>query len=269
MACGVAAGRDASVARCDVQRACPCSLRARDRSDTVAPMRQPTFDRKRRARQQRLLRTGIGVVVAVAVAAVVANLFSGSSDTPPKASEVAFSAEGAAYTDAGNLRRAKSIPLRRENAERMALTQILNLLYQRTFVDPSAFQAEGEVDGELAFPPPDVLELFGDEARAAVLTDLDAATLGTERTQFVQVEPTTALAKIAIFFRDANAPALATAAVQFGATGTLRDEGAFQVAITQRATFHFAHEQGRWVIVFYEASQTQDSIVPAPEGSPS
>lgn len=209
------------------------------------------------------------MVVAVAVAAVLANLFSGSPEEPPSTPQVAFSADGASYTDAGNLRREKSVAARRENAERQALIQILNDLYQRTFVDPSAIQAEGEVDGEPAFPPPDVLELFSEEARAAVLTDLDAATLGTERTQFAQVEPTTAQANIAIYFRGGDEPALATADVTFGATGTLREEGAFEVAITQRATFHFTHEQGRWVIVFYEASQTQDSIIPTPEGTPS
>ena len=47
-------------------------------------MRQPTFSR-RKTRQQRLLRTGIGVVLIVVVAALIANLAGGKkkSNTPP------------------------------------------------------------------------------------------------------------------------------------------------------------------------------------------
>lgn len=229
-------------------------------------MRQPTLDRKRRARQQRLLRTGIGVVLAVGVAAILANLFAGPSSEPPASTpQVAFRSRLASFSDAGNIRRAKRVPAARAKAEQEAITDILNRLYQHTFVDPSVFETTaGTQDGVPSFPPADVLEVFSDDARGDVVTDVDSTTLGSGREAFGRVEPTSAEADISIYFRNGREASLATAQVTFAATGTLRDETAFPVSITQNATFHFAREQGRWVIVFYEAAQQQDSILPSP-----
>ena len=68
-------------------------------------MRQPTFSR-RKTRQQRLLRTGIGVVVVVVVAALIANLAGGkkkSNTPPPGVAQVKFVASVKGASDGKTL----------------------------------------------------------------------------------------------------------------------------------------------------------------------
>ena len=203
-------------------------------------------------------------MLVVGVAAILANLLAGpTTQPPPEIAHVSFTSRVTAYNDAGNVRRAKRVPAARTRAEEGQILQLLNDLYQRTFVDPSVFEAPDTGEGGIpAFPSADVLEHFAEDARAAVVTDIDAATLGSERETFQRVDPTATTARISIYFRNGKDASLATARVEFAATGTLVDETAFPVSITQEATFHLAREQGRWVIVFYEAEQSQDSILP-------
>ena len=116
-------------------------------------MRQPTFSRARRVRQQRLLRTGIGVVVLVAVAALLVNLLGGDDtdgvDQPPDTPLVAFRTTARAFSDEPRNRGPKKVKPARLAAERAQVSEILDDLYQRAFIDPAIF------DDAAADPFPD------------------------------------------------------------------------------------------------------------------
>ena len=223
-------------------------------------MRQPTINPAKRRRQQRLMRTGIGVVIVIAVAALVANLVGGGEDptaAPPETPTVAFTAKTTSYGDGGPARKAKAVKRADVNAERDAIVSLLNAWYQDTFVDPSVFVVDAE-----EFPSEALLNTFDEGTRETVATDLDTLTLGSERTDFARVEPSKATADLTFFFQNSKAPKLAVADVRFDATGTLKDDTAFPVTITQRATFHFHTDGNGWRIVYYEAKQSQDSLLP-------
>src|SRR5947207_7813482 len=99
-------------------------------------MRQPTFSR-RKTRQQRLLRTGIGVVVVVVVAALIANLAGGkkkSNTPPPGVAQVNFVASSKGASDG------KALPTRSAIApEADKIVSMLNDWYEQAFVDTTRF----------------------------------------------------------------------------------------------------------------------------------
>jgi hypothetical protein len=230
-------------------------------------MRQPTF-RSRRTRQQRLIRTGLGVVAIVGIIAILVGLLTGD-ETPEEqepSSQVAFSTRANGTADSG----ARRVPDGRVRPEAEQITALLNDWYQGAFVDPSVFVVpEPGSEDATAFPPEDMLAHFTEEARATAAEDVDALTLGSERGTFEHVDPKRTRAQLSILFANGTDPTVATADVTFEATGTLREDGAAPVAIVQTATIHFTKGRGGWRISFYEAHQEQESISPSPspEGS--
>lgn len=209
-------------------------------------------------------------MVVVGIAAVLANLFAGGGSEPdPEAPQVAFTTQVKAHSDAGTLRKERRVAPARVRTERTAITELLDRWYQGAFVEASVFELTPSDDPESpSFPSADLLGMLTEDARAALIADIDPMTLGTERTTFARVEPTRTTAAITVFFRNARTPTLAVADVTFEAEGTLKDGTAFPVAIVQRATVHLAHEDGGWKISFFEATQEQDSILPPPTGTP-
>lgn len=238
-----------------------------------ADMRQPTL-RRSHQRQQRLVRTGIGITVLVGVAALLANLLSGDGgETPPaETPSVAFVATTTTYADSGTVQAEDEVPASRVQTHEEQITELLDTWYQRTFVDPDVFEVSttSSEAGAPSFPPAEALDLFGESARVLAAADVDALTLGSQRTDFSRVEPTVATADVSILFRSARNPKLATVSVTFQATGTLKDATAPQVAIAQTADFTLEHDGEAWRIVYYEADQEQDSIMPTttPTASP-
>jgi hypothetical protein len=214
-------------------------------------MRQPTFSRsRRRSRQQRLLRTAIGVVVIVVVAALIANLAGGKKKTGPSApgvATVAFVATYASQTDA-----TKNQPTSAARAQGSAIVTMLNDWYQTAFVDPDKY-------GDGTFP--DIAKHFATAARAAFTKDLATLTIGDARTEVKRVDPTVQTVKVTVFF-DKGAPKYAVAAVHFAARATMKASSAFPLKIDQTVTFNFEKQAQGWVVTFYTAKQTQDSIVP-------
>lgn len=216
-------------------------------------MRQPTFSRssRRRVRQQRLLRTGIGFVALVAIIALVGKC-AGGDKPPEEIARVAFVATARAESDG------KSPGAATVKAESDAIVAMLNDWYQRAFVDPRLF-------GDGTFTS--VASHFTAEARASFTKDIKSLTIGDAREEVERVRPQVATADVTVFFEAGATPRFAVAAVTFKAKGTMKNDDAYPIQIAQQATLHLQKSGGTWLVTYYTAGQTQDSIVPAPSPS--
>jgi len=220
-------------------------------------MRQPTFSR-RRTRQQRLLRTGIGVVVIVVLAAVIANLAGGGKKkggTPePGVATVAFTAS---YKGATNLKTPP--PTAAVKAQGDKIVSMLDGWYQSAFVNTKDF-------GDGTFP--DIAKSFAPSARAQFTKDLKILTIGDALTEVKRVDPTTQTATVTIYFSKST-PTFAIAAVHFVANATMKQSGAYPLTIDQTVTYTFTNTRAGWVVSYYSAKQSQKSVVPSPSASAS
>lgn len=221
-------------------------------------MRQPTFARsKRRTRQQRLLRTGIGVVVLIGIAALIGNLI-GDDGTPkpgePATPQVRFAGTVKGETDAGSSLKPKQAKTAATNKEGAAIHAMLDDWYRQAFVDPERF-------GDGTFPT--VRKLFTAEAATKFPTDVNTLTIGEARIEVSRVEPETSTADVTVYF-DGSKPTFATADIRFVAKGTLKKGDAFPIRIVQSAVLHLRKLSEGWRVTWYDAKQTQDSIVPSP-----
>jgi hypothetical protein len=223
-------------------------------------MRQPTVGRsQRRTRQQRLLRTGIGVVVIVVLAALIANLVGGGKKKAgPGATplaKVAFVATMAGETNA----KVKPSPSAVQ-AQGGQIVTLLNDWYQRAFVDPKQY-------GDGTFP--EIAKHFTADARVSFTKDLATLTIGDARTEVDRLDPTLQTAKVTVYFNNAT-PMFAIAAVHFAANATLKQSGAYPLKIDQTVTYNFERTPQGWVVTYYTAKQTQKSVVPpSPSATPS
>lgn len=214
-------------------------------------MREPTFSRsRRRARQQRLLRTGAGVVVLIGIAAVAVSLLGGgdaADDLPTP--DVSFAAT---FTGYGEKDPAK--PQVDEQGE--AIVALLDGWYQRAFVNVEDF-------GDGTFP--EVAALFDEAARTSFTEDIDALTIGEAAEEVARVEPDEATAAISIYFEDGAEPVYATAKVAFTATASMKDDSALPLKIDQEVTLFLTHADGTWLVsTWYDATQRQDSVQATP-----
>jgi len=221
-------------------------------------MRQPTFSRsRRRTRQQRLLRTGIGVVVIVVLAALVANLVGGGKKKGPGESPIAtvsFVASVKGETDG-----AKKPGNAAVRAEADLIVKMLNDWYQTAFVDPDRY-------GDGTFP--DIAKHFATAARASFTKDIATLTIGDAREEVKRVDPTAQTAKLTVFF-DKGKALFAVAAVHFAASATMKKSNAYPLKIDQTMTLNLEKQGEGWVVTFYTANQKQDSVVPSPSATPS
>lgn len=218
-------------------------------------MRQPTFSKGRRhRRQQRLLRTGIAVVLLVAIASVIGNLLGGEEVPPEPTPQIAFAGSVRGQSDgvAASTAAAK--------AEAAQITGVLNDWYQRAFVDPALFG-----DGTFS----EVRAHFAEKARASFDKEMDSLTIGEAREEVEFVRPEKSRADITVFFAKGREPRFAVAQVTFQARARLKDEDALPLRIAQRATYHLEKISGAWVVAWFDARETQDSIQPSPSPSAS
>jgi hypothetical protein len=220
-------------------------------------MRQPTFAR-RRTRQQRLLRTGIGVVVIIVLAAVIANLAGGKkkpgSTPPPGIAQVAFVASVKGATDA------KSPPAKGAlTKESKQIVSMLNDWYEQAFVNTEKF-------GDGTFP--DIAKSFTAAASMSFTKDLATLTIGEARTEVKRVDPTAQTAKVTVYFGNGK-PTYAIAAVHFAATASMKQSDAYPLKIDQVVTYDFQKTAQGWVVTYYSGNQTQKSVVPSPSASAS
>ena len=215
-------------------------------------MRQPTVGRaRRRTRQQRLLRTGIGVVVIVVLAALIANLVGGGKKglSGPGVPQVKFVAAIDGQTDATSKPSKSAV---KSQADK--IVKLLDEWYQRAFVDPKLY-------GDGTFP--EITKSFDAAAKAAFARDKATMTIGDAREEVKSVEPGDQIAKVTVFF-DKNAPKFAIAKVHFTATATMKQSGAYPLKIDQTVTYNFQiNKEGLWVVTYYTANQKQDSVVPS------
>lgn len=219
-------------------------------------MRQPTFSRKRRmSRQKRLLRTGIVLVVAIAVIAALVSLFSGGTPKQEKLAHVSFAGTMRAESDTSKRPTASAI-----RAERRAITSMLNGWYQQAYVDPSKY-------GDGTFPA--VATLFASGARRSFARDVTSMTIGDLIKTADHVQPTAQVADVTVFFTNGKAATLAVAAVTFKARVTLKDSSQLPVLLEQHGVYHLQKIGGSWMVAYYDVKQDENTIQPSPSGSPS
>lgn len=218
-------------------------------------MRQPTFSR-RKTRQQRLLRTAIGVVVIVVVAALIANLAGGKKKTntpPPGVAQVKFVATVKGYGD-------KKPPTRADiNSASGDIISMLNDWYEEAFVDTSRFG-----DGTFS----DIAKNFTPAAKTKFTQDLATLTIGDARTEVKRVDPSAQTVNLTVYFNNGKAT-YAIAAVHFVARATMKKSGAYPLTIDQSVTYSFQKTGQGWVVSYYTAKQNQNSVVPSPSASAS
>jgi len=220
-------------------------------------MRQPTFSR-RKTRQQRLLRTGIGVVVIVVLAALIANWAGAGkkkgNTPPPGVAQVKFVASTKGATDAKS-----SLSRTAVNAEASTIVSMLDDWYEQAFVDTSRFG-----DGNF----PDIAKNFTAPAKAQFMKDLATLTIGDARTDVKRVDPSTQTAAVTVYFTKGK-PTYAIALVHFVASATMKKAGGYPLKIDQTATYDFQKTAQGWVVSYYSAKQSQNSIIPSPSASAS
>ena len=219
-------------------------------------MRQPTFSR-RRTRQQRLLRTAIGVVVIVVVAALIANLAGGKKKPGAHEPGIATVAFVASY--AGDTNAKSPVPAGTVQSEGSKIVSMLNDWYQEAFVNTKDFG-----DGTFA----DIGKNFTGVAHTQFTKDLATLTIGDARTEVKRVDPQTQAVKVTVYFSNGK-PTYSIAAVHFVARATMKQSGAYPLSIDQTVTYTFTNTGQGWVVSYYTAKQTQKSIVPSPSASAS
>ncbi|MGZ4188742.1 MAG: hypothetical protein ACXVQ5_02765 [Actinomycetota bacterium] len=221
-------------------------------------MRQPTSTRaRRRTRQQRLLRTAIGVVVIILVAALIANFVGGKKKNGPGATPIAQVAFVATMT--GDTNASKKPAQAVIDAQGQQIVKMLNDWYQEAFVDPDKFG-----DGTFS----DIAKNFTADAATSFKKDVATLTIGQARTEVKRLDPTVQTAKVTVYFNN-NTPMFAVAAVHFAARATLKKSGSYPLVIDQTVTYNFQKTAQGWVVTYYTAKQTQDSVVPSPSASAS
>jgi hypothetical protein len=193
------------------------------------------------------VRTAIGLVVLIALAALAVGKCTGGdqAETP----QVSFTATVRAETDG------KAVAPEAIEAESDAIVGLLNDWYQRAFMDPRLFG-----DGDFRA----VSARFTEEARAQFARDIDSLTIGEARTEVASVVPGRMTVGITVFFENGAAPRFATASVRFSALATLKDREALPLQIVQNAKLHFEKSDSDWLVAYYEADETQSSLVAAP-----
>ena len=219
-------------------------------------MRQPTFSR-RKTRQQRLLRTGIGVVVIVVLAALIANLAGGKKKTttpPPGVAQVDFVATSKGASDGKALPPPSAV-----GPEADKIVSMLNDWYEQAFVDTTRF-------GDGTFP--DIAKNFSAPAKVQFAKDIATLTIGDARTEVKRVDPSTQTANVTVYFSKGKAT-YAIAVVHFIANATMKKSGAHPLKIDQSVTFTFTKTGQGWVVSYYTAKQSQNSVVPSPSASAS
>ncbi|HJT36905.1 MAG TPA: hypothetical protein VJ818_00640 [Actinomycetota bacterium] len=219
-------------------------------------MRQPTFSR-RKTRQQRLLRTAIGVVVIIVVAALIANLAGSkkkSTTLPPGVAQVKFVASVKGASDAKPSPSNGAI-----GSEASKIVTMLNDWYEESFVDTARF-------GDGTFP--DIAKNFTDPARAQFAKDLSTLTIGDARNEVKRVDPTMQTVTVTVYFAAGKAT-YAIAAVHFVASATMKNARAYPLKIDQSVTYDFTKTGQGWVVSYYSAKQAQNSVVPTPSASAS
>ena len=191
------------------------------------------------------------------LAALIANLAGGKKKTgttpPPGVAQVAFvaSVKGATNT--------KSAPSGAVTTEGQQIVSMLNGWYEQAFVDTDKF-------GDGSFP--DIVKSFTAGARTSFKKDLATLTIGDARTEVKRVDPTTQTAKVTVYFNNGK-PTYAIAAVHFVANATMKQSGAYPLKIDQTVTYNFSKTAQGWVVTYYTAKQTQNSVVPSPSPSAS
>ena len=150
-----------------------------------------------------------------------------------------------------------------EAAARLApfdeITKMFTDFYQEAFVDPAKW-------GDGTFE--DLKKLFAEEAQPAFTKELASLTIGEARTELKFVDPVPGSSlKISVFFDSKAAPMYATAAVNFGGRGTLKQKGPV-LLIKQTASFYMQRAGETWVITSFDADQTQETPS-SPSPSPS
>lgn len=213
-------------------------------------MRQPVISRSsRRKRQQRLLRTAVLLVFGIATVAVAVSLL-GNGSAPEQelpTPTVAFAGTFAGYAE-------QDPPEAAVQERGEEIVALLDRWYQEGFVDVDGF-------GDETFPG--VVELLDGDARARFEEDRDTLTIGPAAAEVARVEPDEATADVSIYFNQRNEPLYASARIAFAATGTMRDDAAYPLRIEQRLTAFFRYTDDGWLVsTYYDAQQTQDSIVP-------
>jgi len=138
------------------------------------------------------------------------------------------------------------------------ITKMFTDFYQEAFVDPEKW-------GDGTFE--DLKKLFAEEAQPAFTKELASLTIGQARTELKFVDPVPSSLKISVFFDSKAAPMYATAAVQFGGRGTLKQKGPV-VLIKQQASFYMQRNGDDWMITSFDANQTQETPS-SPSPSPS
>ncbi len=212
--------------------------------------------RGRASRQQRLLRTAIGVVAIVAVAALIANALGGGDPGPGELpiAQVSFTGGAEGESDTGT----PSKGVVKKEAD--AITEMLNEWYQTAFVDPSKF-------GNGSFPT--VHALMAKNAKSTFKRDIASLTIGDARTFVQRIEPKTTTADVTVYLEKDKTPRFATALVRFTATATQKQKAQPKISISQRATLHFEMIDDTWMVTYYTANASQKVIQPSPSGSPS
>jgi hypothetical protein len=144
-------------------------------------------------------------------------------------------------------------------AEGKQIVSLLNDWYEQAFVNTDKF-------GDGSFP--DIAKSFTAGARTSFTKDLTTLTIGNARTEVKRVDPTTQTAKVTVYFNNGR-PTYAIALVHFVASATMRQSDAYPLRIDQTVTYNFSRTAQGWVVTYYTAKQTQNSVVPSPSPSAS
>jgi len=197
------------------------------------------------------------VVVIVVLAALIANLAGGgkkkTNTPPPGIAQVKFVASLKGASDAKPPSRGAI------NTQGGEILTMLNDWYEQAFVDTGRFG-----DGTFG----DIAKNFTDSAKAQFTKDLPTLTIGDARTEVKRVDPSTQTATITVYFSQGK-PTYAIAAVHFVASATMKKSGAYPLKIDQTVTYDFQKTGQGWVVSYYTAKQSQNSIVPSPSSSAS
>jgi hypothetical protein len=202
------------------------------------------------------MRTGLGVVAIVAVAALIANALGGdkAGDPDNPIAKVAFVHTDNGSTDVGTPNKGT---VRKESA---VIAELLNEWYQTAFVDTENF-------GDGTFPT--IAARFTKDAKTAFTRDTSSLTIGDARTLVSRVDPSAAKAVITIYLDRGKTPTFAVATVNFAARATQKKKGQPAIAIRNTATLHLQKFGDDWLVTYYTANTSEKPIQPAPSGSPS
>ena len=192
------------------------------------------------------------------LAAVIANLVGGgkkkTNTPPPGVAQVSFTASLKGATNA------KSPPPKNAvNAEGRTIVSMLTDWYEEAFVDTSRFG-----DGTFG----DIAKNFTEPAKSQFTKNLDTLTIGPARTEVKRVDPSTQTVTVTVYFNNGK-PTYAIAQVHFTASATMKKSGSFPLKIDQSVTYDFQKQGSGWVVSYYAAKQTQNSVIPSPSATAS